>query len=178
MKPELLETLLLDRALGELAPEVAALLDAHLAQHPDAAHRATELAATLSLAHTATATPAAAPHRPLDVTRLRHTYRAQHSATRPFELLRLAACLALGLGLGWLARTPPPYVEIAAALPHHAPLAAPAPTPAAESPTGFWSVARLVAEEQAQPGSNDRSESRYELRWTSPTKLPHLKDKL
>ena len=182
MKPELLETLLLDRALGELSPEVTALLDAHLAQHPDAARRAAELADTLQLARAVSDTPAEAPHRPLDVERLRRTYRAQQSATRRYEALRLAACLALGLGLGWLARAPQPHVEIAAALPHHAPVATPASSPVsaptAASPAGFWSVARLVAEERSQPASDDHRENRDELRWTSPTKQPQLKDNL
>ncbi len=171
MKSEMLETLLLDRALGELSPEVAALLDAHLAQNPDAARRAAELAGTLQLARAATAAPVASAPHPLDVGRLRRAQRTQRSAARRVEIFRLAACLALGLGLGWLAHAPQPRLEIAAATPHRA-----TPLPAV-SPAGFWSVARIVAEEQARRGTNDRNETRYALRWESPTKQPRLEEK-
>lgn len=181
MKPELLEPLLLDRALGELSPEVAALLDAHLAQNPAAARRAAEFADTLSLARAATATPPAAPHRPLDLTRVRQAHRAAHSiATRRFEILRLAACLALGLGLGWLARTSTANSEFTSAPLASTPkISPPAPSPAASSSTSFWSVARLVAEERARSASAaGHSDSRYELHWNSPTKQPRLEEKL
>lgn len=40
MKPEQLESLLMDRALGELEPEVAALLDEYLREHPEAQREA------------------------------------------------------------------------------------------------------------------------------------------
>ncbi len=40
MKPEQLESLLMDRALGELDPEVAALLDEYLREHPEAQREA------------------------------------------------------------------------------------------------------------------------------------------
>lgn len=176
MKPALLETLLLDRALGELSPEVTALLDAHLAQNPDAARRAAELAATFSLARAANAAPLAAPRRPLDLARLRHAQRAEQSTTRRFEFLRLAACLALGLGLGWLARNPPPRVEIAAAIPRAAPALA---SPAAANPSNrFWSISRILAEEQARVPATNRLNDQYELHWNSPTKLPRLEEKL
>lgn len=180
MKPELLESLLLDRTLGELSPEVAALLNAHLAQNPAAARRATEFADTLSLARTITAAPIAAPRRPLDLARLREAHRAQHSVTRRFELLRLAACLALGLGLGWLAHTPPSRAELAVASPAATPgLSSPAPAPAAAPSARFWSVARLVAEERARSASAaGHDDPRYELHWNSPTKVPRLEEKL
>jgi anti-sigma factor RsiW len=178
MKPEMLETLLLDRALGELPPEVAALLDAHLAQTPDAAIRAAEFADTLQLARTAVAAPRETP-RALDLERLRRAHRAQHSATRRSEILRLAACLALGLGLGWLARTPSPHTVIAAATPRPVPVVSvPTPPPAAAPTTRFWSVARLIAEERAQSATENRSDNRFELHWNSPTKQPRLEEKL
>lgn len=148
MKPELLETLLLDRALGELPPAVAALLDAHLAQSPAAARRAAELDATLQLARSAVAVPRETP-RPLDLARLRHAHRAARATTRRAELLRLAACLALGLAGGWLAR---PARSLAARAPAVVVLAPPRPTDPA---THFWSVARFAPETaQLQPQKN------------------------
>ncbi len=135
MKPELLESLLLDRALGELPPAVAALLDAHLARDPAAAQRAAEFDATLQLARAAVALPREIPHQPLDVERLRCAQHAARTAARRTEIFRLAACLALGLIAGWMFRsaravptfTPPPAIAIAA--------------PRAIEPSGhFWSV--------------------------------------
>jgi anti-sigma factor RsiW len=143
MKPELLETLLLDRALGELSPAVAALLDAHLAHDPAAARHAAELANTLQLARAAVAVPSEAPRRPLDVDRLRRAHHAVRATTRRREILRLAACLALGLVGGWLLRpargsgAPPVIIAIA--------------TPRATEPANhFWSV-RHFAQDTATP---------------------------
>ena len=42
MKTETLETLLIDRALGALSPEVAELLESHLIQNPDAVRHAAD----------------------------------------------------------------------------------------------------------------------------------------
>ena len=176
MKPEMLDPLLLDRALEELSPEVAALLDAHLAQNPDAACRAVELTGTLQLARAATATPAGSPPQPLDRERLLRAHRTQLFARRRSEVFRLAACLALGLGLGWLARAPQPSAEIAAASPVVAPASA---LPAAvNSPARFWSVARFEAEQRAKSASVGHRESHFELHWNSTVKMPHVEGKL
>lgn len=145
MKPEMLDPLLLDRALGELSPEVAALLDEHLAQNPAAARRASEFSSSIPLARAAVATPPATP-RPLDVARLQSASAARGNI-RPMELLRLAACLALGLTLGWLARPTPPAP---------APIAVAALTPVTarptDPPTQFWSVARFAPEARRPQG--------------------------
>lgn len=160
MKTEALETLLLDHALGALAPEVGALLEAHLAQDPVAARHAADFAETLRLARVAVSVPVAPPHRPLDTTRLRHARRQQWSAARRTELLRLAACLLLGLGLGWFIRTglggvdfaPPPIVVVSV-------------PPKPEPSVRFWSVARFA------PGANT-AETSPRWHWNSPTGAP------
>lgn len=145
MKPDALESLLLDRTLGELTPETAALLEAYLAQNPAAAARAAEYGAAWQIARTATATTAGQP-RPFDGNYLRRHQRAQQMAARRTEFLRLAACLAIGLGLGWLGKAN--YTATAPA-----PVTSPAvvATPAAPgsstaSPHRFWSVARFAPE--------------------------------
>lgn len=140
MKPELLESLLLDRALGELSPAVAALLDAHLANDPAAARRAAEFDSTLQLARAAVAVPSEPPRRPLDLERLRHAQTATRSAVRRMEILRLAACLALGLAGGWLfraARTVQPSAPVAVAF---------APARPSDPATHFWSISRFTPE--------------------------------
>ena len=53
MNHESLENLLIDRALGQLSPEVEALLAEHLATNPDAAQSAVELGEIVTLATTA-----------------------------------------------------------------------------------------------------------------------------
>ncbi|MBI4624122.1 MAG: hypothetical protein HY736_13015 [Verrucomicrobia bacterium] len=161
MKTEILETLLLDHALGALSPEVAALLEAHLAHDPAAARRAAELTETLRLARAAVAAPLEPPRKSLDVERLRQAQRHQRSSTRRTEILRLAACLLLGLGLGWLIRITPATEEHAARPIAVAPL--PALTP--EPPLHFWSIARIA------PGASEAENSRR-LRWTSPAGVP------
>ena len=140
MKPELLDPLLRDRALGELSPAVAALLDAHLAQDPAATRRAAEFAETIRLARTAVASPLETPRRPLDLARLRRVHSATHAAPRRMEIFRLAACLALGLALGWLVR---PAREVVARAPA---VAALTPMRATDPATQFWSVARFAPE--------------------------------
>ncbi len=176
MKPEMLDPLLLDRALGELSPGVAALLDAHLAQNPDATHRAVELAGTLQIARAATAAPAGSPPHPLDRERLRRAHRAQLFARRRSEILRLAACLALGLGLGWLVHAPQPRENIVAAPPATTPASA---LPAADNPPArFWSLARFEAEQRAMTASASRREGHFELHWNSTVKMPHVEGKL
>jgi anti-sigma factor RsiW len=179
MKPEMLDPLLLDRTLGELSPEVAALLDAHLAQNPEAARRAVELADTLQLARAATVTPTGSPPRPLDRERLLRAQRRQLFPRRRSEVFRLAACLALGLGLGWLARTPSPRTIVAAAAPRPLPIiSVPTTRPIAAQTERFWSVARLVAEERAQSATESHGDNRFELHWNSSAKQPRMEGKL
>lgn len=137
MNLELLEPLLRDRALGELSPAVAALLDAHLASDPAAARRAAELADTIRVARTAAAIPLEPPRRPLDLARLHGQSAIPRTTGRRTEVLALAACLALGLAGGWLFRasrtvaTPPTVIAVV--------------TPRATEPSGhFWSVSHFA----------------------------------
>lgn len=172
MTPEMLKPLLLDRALGELTPEVAALLDAHLARDPDAARQAAEYEATLRFARDAVAAPNTPPRRPLDLDLLRRAQRTQISRLRRIELLRLAACLAFGLAVGWLARTPAPPPTLAV-FPPPALITAPAAHPA----SSFWSLSRLAAAQRTSLAIARRHEGRYDLNWTTLPKTPRLEVK-
>lgn len=155
MKPEHLESLLLDRELGELSPAAAALLEDYLATHPATAERAAGLKATVHLAQRALATPAAAAPRPLDLRALERAERAAQPVSFRPELYRLAACLALGLGLGWFARQSPSPTG-ASTLPAQ-PTTSLVATPA-EPRSNFWSVARLTASQRlpAAAGAGSR----------------------
>lgn len=155
MNADHLESLLLDRELGELSPAVAALLDHHLAADPAAARRAAELRTTVQLARRAVAVPVAAPPRPLDLGALRRPAPAPSPFLVRPELYRLAACLALGLGLGWLARPLPTPDGTGREL---APPATAIATTPAEPRSNFWSVARLTATQRPPtvPGTGNR----------------------
>jgi anti-sigma factor RsiW len=153
MKPEHLESLLLDRALGELSPAVAELLEAHLALDPVAARRAAELGTTVQLARRAVAPPISGHPRPLDVAQLRRAERATQVIALRTEGYRLAACLALGLGLGWFAR---PITSVADSSAPLAPASTFAVTASPEPRSTFWSVARLAAS-QRRPANHPLS---------------------
>jgi hypothetical protein len=146
MNSELLDSLLLDRELGELTPAVVALLDEHLARDPAAMQRAAEFRGTVDLARRAVTSPQVQPAQALDVAQLHHAQRAALAASRRTQLYRLAACLALGVGLGWFARPGPPAASVRAELTPQDSRVASAPT---EPRSTFWSVARLAANQRS-----------------------------
>lgn len=140
MKPEHLDSLLADRALDELPPEVAALLEEHLSRDPDAARQAAGFDTTLRLAREAVAVPAERPAA-LNLPRLRRERPFTLFRLAPVEILRVAAGLAAGLALGWLLRPQPVDVPIIASA---TPIIQPAPLQAAAPTTNFWSVTRFA----------------------------------
>ena len=183
MKTENLETLLLDRALGELPPAVLELLDEHLTQNPDAAQQADTLTATLQLARQAVAMPPEAPPRPLAMGALRQAQREWRWRGLTQEVLRLAACAMLGLALGWYAHASRPAPELAQTS-HLEPTTVgavsvePSSGGTAAAPR-FWSLAKLQAEQRSRPVSASHQESRYQLQWDSPVQMPRVvEDKL
>jgi hypothetical protein len=201
MKPENLETLLLERALGELPLAVRELLDEYLTRNSDAAREADALAATLQLARQAVALPPETPRRPLKMDTLRRARQTWRWRGLRQEALRLAACAVLGLALGWYAHASRPAP---AAAPAQASVleqsssdmgGTPMPRGTGVSPVGspdgvsiqkavaapaaprFWSLAKLQAEQRSRPASHQ--ESRYQLQWDSPVKMPRVvEDKL
>jgi anti-sigma factor RsiW len=175
MKAETLETLLLDRALGELPPEVAELLDEHLAQNAAAAQQAETLAATLRLTRQAVAGPLEAPRRLPPWEKLRRAQQRQRWRVRAWEATRLAACVALGLTLGWLGHAPrSAQTPMLAQTPV---VAAPEVTTApAETPVRFWSMARLSEAQRARLAPTAEPADRYRLQWDSPVKMPRVEE--
>ena len=138
MNAETLEALLIDRALGQLSPEVEVLLAEHLATHPEAAHTAAELAETVALAARLLKQPAprlVLPARAVAVFPVRRSRR----------LLALAASFVAGAGAAFFAlrSTAPPAAPAIVAT-------QPAPPRRVETDPAirtlpFWSKERAVA---------------------------------
>jgi hypothetical protein len=174
MKPEILDSLVMDRALGELPPEVIELLEAHLGQNPALAQRAGELAGALqSVRHAIMVVPGSILP-PLDTQRMCRA--APPSGARGWlrEWTRLAACLAAGAALGWSVRASRPTRDDAAEANSVAGSRRAVSgdyTGPASATAGFWNVQALViARAQDQPAPH------YRLHWTSPLAKPTLEE--
>lgn len=174
MNPETLDPLLLDRALGELPPPVAALLDEHLARDPAAAQRAAGLVETLQLARQSAAKRFQGEPRPVpDVDWLRRAAGQVRWRSNFFGLAKLAACVALGLVLG---RTTGPDNPAPAPSGPVAIGTVPADTASPVPETKFWSVARQVAEQRSGSVRSSRHGRDDDLLWTAPFKMPRMEE--
>jgi hypothetical protein len=96
MKPDVIERLLLDRALGSLDPDVDALLADHLANDASAATQAREFQDVVHLASEAVRQPIAKVEPPNQIHRLIWRHRAE-------QALALAASFVIGVGITALA---------------------------------------------------------------------------
>jgi anti-sigma factor RsiW len=168
MKPEQLETLLLDRALNQLAPEVADLLEAHLAHDPAAARRVAALAATVALARE-TAAPPREPAAAVGAAAWQRVQRTWRWRMAGLETLKVAASVAVGLGVAflWHNRVPSPAQGFAVAVP----LAVVQPAPA------FWSSTRLIAAARRDAGRVADDSNHYQPRWLTPAKQTQVEGK-
>jgi len=141
MKQEILNRLLIDRSLGALAPDVAALLEAYLEREPADSEAAAEIEEAVRLARKALEGGPAVQLPPLKMLPLPEQPPAEHRRRRAWWPAELAAALVLGIGLGFLAFHPgePAQVKIQ-------PPAAAVRVETADSapPDAFWSVKRLA----------------------------------
>ena len=96
MKPDVMERLLLDRALGRLDPDVDALLADYLVNDASAATKARELQDVVHLANQAVRQPVLAVEPPNQIHRIVWRHRAE-------QVLALAASFAIGVGITALA---------------------------------------------------------------------------
>jgi anti-sigma factor RsiW len=153
MKSDVLERLLIDRAAGELSPDVEELLEAHLQQDPAARREAEEIGETLRLARLALAgqTIVALPG-------LRSSWRV------PSWAWAMAACFVCGLSLGIFGARGRSALPRIASIPSRETAAI---TTADES--GFWSARRLQA---GLPPVGVKVENR--VIWKSPVEKPEI----
>lgn len=92
MKPDVIERLLMDRALGRFEPDVDALLADYLASDTSAATRARELQDVVHLASEAVRQPVPAVEPPNQIHRLVWRHRAE-------QAMALAASFVIGVGI-------------------------------------------------------------------------------
>lgn len=174
MKPETLTALSIDHALGAMPPDVAELFSSYLAHDPAAEATAAEWRETCRVARRATR---AVPLNPANLPPpafIRRPATPRTPALRA-EIIRLAACLAVGLGLGWIARAPRSddvrSIQVASVA---APTASSVFTPASSSfppAARFWSVARFAT--ASSPLTPRRAmSSTPSLPWTAPAPKP------
>jgi anti-sigma factor RsiW len=121
MKPDILERLLMDRALKRLDPDTEVLLTDYLANDPAAATQARELQETVQLASEVVRRPAPVVEMPTQIHHLVWRHRAE-------QVFALAASFVIGVGLTALvihanprrenvaAVNPPPLARIQPAL--------------------------------------------------------------
>ena len=159
MNQDVLDRLLMDRALGALPLDVNALLNAYLEREPAMAARAVEMDQTLALAKRALQPHAEPALPPLKVRPLAAGEVNMVPRNRLMWAVGLAAAFVLGIGLSamFLHSTPTPA----------RPVVVEVVRPVDAGPSGFWSRARwtnLLAK-ASQP-----EEPR--LTWISPVKRP------
>ena len=131
---ENIESLLVDRAMGQLSPEAEALLEEYLQRNPALRESAHGVDRTIDAARQAFASDTAATH-PLPALRRCRTFGSLKILR---QLLPLAACLLIGFGAGFsLFRTePPPPVKVV----HTYQQVSPSIAPQHESGLTFWSI--------------------------------------
>lgn len=172
MKPETLKSLIVDRALGELPPDVGELLDAYLENHPNLAAQAEHTGKTTELARAAVQAPAPAG-APSALPGWKTPDSVFNGASRRFWL-PLAASLAVGFLAGRFAG---PRENGTAPMPQPPNLASSASALAGlptQGTSALWTVPQPSRAGVQNPVTSDQP---YRLRWDSPVKLPHLEEK-
>ena len=167
--PEILERLLIDRALGELSPDAEALLEDYLAREPEASEEAEEIARAVDAARCALT-----PSEEVDS----HSLPPLLLGKRGGILWRvgaraaaLAACLLIGVGVGlWFSQSKQvieTQVEIAW-------VGAEEESDGTEGAnrSEIWSARRFY-EAASRPARTKRAR----LIWDSPTKMPRLEER-
>lgn len=150
MKSDVLERLLIDKAAGQLSPDVSELLEAHLQHEPAARSDAAEIGETLWLARAALKERSVIP-----------LPRPSATSRAPSRAWAMAACFVCGLSLGILAigeRSAPPIASIPQT-----------PVIAVAGKSDFWSVHRLRA---GSPSAGGKTEN--QVVWKSPVKKPEI----
>lgn len=176
MKAEILERLLMDRALGALPADVECLLAAYLVDRPETSRPSEEIRQTVDLARLALVGARPAAHEPLPPLAFAAAAPPGKRHRTLAILVRgaaLAACLLIGVGLGGVlfspsgGRTSPPVeVEVVR------PAAGPDGPAGGSAAAHFWSVRRLYEQSLQAKGPG-----RAAAVWSWPFKRPRIGDR-
>ena len=148
MNPDTLERLIMDDALGALEPDVRELLQAHLAQAPEAANHQAVIQETVCATREQLSSASAdtAPNALPDFKALMQPTARTSPRNASWWLFAAAARLFIGLGMGWFLRPthkPMPQQETVAQ--QAAPAAKlPFVIQASSATPSFWSTQRLL----------------------------------
>lgn len=170
MKPETLEQLLIDRALGTLPADVGELIEAYLRSDSTAARAAASFTDTARLAREAIGVAESrTPEFPAE--RVRSAAAGRRMMNRARFGLSMAACVVFGLGAGWL------WFASDAGRPEARRVSPAAPVEVVslaasrerDTPHGIWSVDRILRNVGAK---SMRGEAISKLVWSSPIERP------
>lgn len=169
LKPETLEQILFDRSLGELAPDVEALLRAYLEDRPQADRLADEAEQTVELARRALETGSETGATDLPPPSfLRGGGLARQARRRPrlwFGAISAAAMIVLAFWLGTQNSGP----SLANKTQQRIGQPEPQRRMTTGTTSGFWSVARLH-----QSLSHSASQNHGTLQWRGPLARPQI----
>jgi hypothetical protein len=167
MDRDALERLLIDRGLGQLAPDTELLLTAYLEHDSPAGERARSFDDTANLARRALRSEPGASLPPFPRDRMLEAERSWRRWRFARGGASLAACLVLGLGLGWgmfrtpqAARGPQHLIGGTHWVRHEA-------TTDGQDVSDFWSATRLY-----QRAVAERRQESPRLIWDSPLAQP------
>ena len=168
MNLTILERLLIDRKLGELPPDAAALLDAYLRLSPEDRVLAEGVEKTIDAAGTVLSRAASNRERPMPAlaqpaAAMKNSGRLQHPVPAWSRRVAVAASIGLAFFLGTLTASRPDLTIVMdrprAILPPHR-----------DSETdGFWSVQRL--QETIGPAAGAE---RQHIKWSAPFGKPKI----
>lgn len=172
MKKESLDMLLVDRALGELSPEVAELLEEYFATHPNAAVSAHEVEEVLDRVREFAQRDMAPRTEALPRHKWREVLRSAQVRIWFPRVVGLAACLVVGVLIGGLTSQSPHKLSDGQGIPliQESGEESRAAEPAAG---GLWSKARLAKESLREPEARP---ARHRLFWDPRSQQPRVEE--
>lgn len=173
LNPETLERILFDKSLGELPPDVEALLKAYLQDQPQAVHLAEETERTVNMARSALYSgPQTTPTDLPPPSFLRAGALADRPKRKPHRWLRLIPAAAAMIVLAFWLGTQYSAAPVAQQPTHQIADARPKPRITTTTSGGFWSVARLH-----RSISQSNAKNHATIRWPGPLRRPRIGEK-
>jgi hypothetical protein len=149
MKQEILERLFMDRALGGLTPDVAALLDAYLEKDPEQSRQFESIDDCVRLAARTYPKPPALKLPPLKLAPMPATRPVRTEFRAGLRILEMAAAFVLGIGLSFWGLRPAGTATMK-------PQSTLATTVEPSSQSAFWSMNRAINTRSSSESTQSR----------------------